>query len=223
MEVVDIVAREHKQISVKPGWVEHDPEEIYQNVLQCLVEVCQRNKLTAEIVKGIGITNQRETTVAFDRKTGKHLHNAIVWLDQRTTGVVEEMKAKNDGNADAYRLDCGLPINTYFSAQKMKWLVDSVPGLKDNADLILGTIDTYLIARLTNCQSLVTDSTNASRTMLMDIQSLEWSEKMMAEYGIKKEWLPKIIKESSADFGKISDDSITTLKGVVISGVLGDQ
>lgn len=105
----------------------------------------------------------------------------------------------------------------------MKWLVDTVDGLKDNPNLMLGTIDTYLIARLTNCSSLVTDSTNASRTMLMDINTLEWSKKMMAEYGIKEEWLPKIIKESSADFGTISDNLITTLKGVMISGVLGDQ
>jgi glycerol kinase len=113
LKVLDIAQREHKQISSKPGWVEHDPEQIYNNVVECLKEVHSRNNLD---VKAVGITNQRETTVAFDRVSGKPFHNAIVWLDQRTAGVVEEMKKKNGGNADAYRELCGLPINTYFSA-----------------------------------------------------------------------------------------------------------
>lgn len=116
LKVVDVEAREHKQISSKPGWVEHDPEEIFGNVLECLEGVCSRNGLSSANVKAIGITNQRETTIAFDRETGKALHNAIVWHDSRTTSVVEEMKQKNGGNIDAYRADCGLPINTYFSA-----------------------------------------------------------------------------------------------------------
>jgi glycerol kinase len=120
---------EHDQVSARPGWVDHVPEDIYTNVKQCLIDVCKKNNLTSENVKAIGITNQRETTVAFDKKTGKSLANAIVWLDQRTTNVVEKMKKKNNGNADAYRLDCGLPINTYFSAQKMKWLLENVDGL----------------------------------------------------------------------------------------------
>ena len=133
------------------------------------------------------------------------------------------MKKKNDGNADAYRQDCGLPINTYFSAQKMKWLLENVEGLSSNTKAILSTIDSYLIARLTNMTKLVTDSTNASRTMLMDINTLEWSDKMLNEYGIKKECLPTIIKESSADFGTIICDKVDFLNGVPISGVLGDQ
>mmetsp|Transcript_26326 Transcript_26326/g.40181 ORF Transcript_26326/g.40181 Transcript_26326/m.40181 type:complete len:125 (-) Transcript_26326:824-1198(-) len=124
------------------------------------------------------------------------------------------MKQKNNGNADAYREVCGLPINTYFSAQKMKWLLENVDGLPENPDLVFGTIDAYLIARLTKCQSIVTDATNASRTMLMDINTLEWSDKMLGEYGIKKEWLPTIIKESSSDFGKISCDRVSQMKGI---------
>ena len=178
----------------------------------------ERNNLD---VRAVGITNQRETTVAFDKKTGKPLHNAIVWLDQRTSGIVDEMKQKNGGNADAYRETCGLPINTYFSAQKMKWLLQNVEGIESQQDLVFSTIDTYLIARLTNMESIVTDSTNASRTMLMDINTLEWSDKMLGEYGIKKNWLPTIIKESSALFGKIK--SVSTLENVPIGGVLGDQ
>lgn len=130
------------------------------------------------------------------------------------------MKEKNGGNLDAYREDCGLPINTYFSAQKMKWLLENVKDLDKHENLVLSTIDTYLIARLTNMESIVTDSTNASRTMLMDINTLEWSDKMLGEYGIQKKWLPKIIKESSAQFGKIK--SVKELQNVDIGGVLGD-
>ena len=107
-----------------------------------------------------------------------------MWLDQRTAGVVANMKEKNNGNVDAYRNTCGLPINTYFSAQKMKWMLEHVDGLNQNENLIFGTIDTYLIAKLTNFKTIVTDSTNASRTMLMDINTLEWSQKMLDEYGI---------------------------------------
>ena len=116
LHVLDVSQYEHEQISTKPGWVDHVPEEIYENVKKCLIDVCKRNDLTSQNIKAVGITNQRETTVAFDRKTGKSLANAIVWLDQRTSSIVDEMKNKNDGNADAYREDCGLPINTYFSA-----------------------------------------------------------------------------------------------------------
>ena len=131
------------------------------------------------------------------------------------------MKQKNDGNADAYRSTCGLPINTYFSAQKMKWLLQNVSGIEHQENLIFSTMDTYLIARLTNMESIVTDSTNASRTMLMDINTLEWSDNMLGEYGIQRKWLPDIVKESSADFGRVR--SVKSLENVPIGGVLGDQ
>jgi glycerol kinase len=133
---------------------------------------------------------------------------------------VEEMKQKNGGNLDAYREHCGLPINTYFSAQKMKWLLQNVKDLSQKENLVFSTIDTYLIARLTNMESIVTDSTNASRTMLMDINKLEWSDHLLQEYGIQKKWLPRLIKESSAEFGKIK--GVKGLENVTISGVLGD-
>lgn len=132
------------------------------------------------------------------------------------------MKAKNGGNGDAYREICGLPISTYFSAQKIKWLLDNVEGLKNTENLTFGTIDTYLIARFSQCASIVTDSSNASRTMLMDLETLDWSEKMLEEYGVNKEWLPTIIKENSADFGEISCPELEILKGVKITGCLGD-
>ena len=142
-----------------------------------------------------------------------------MWLDQRTSSVVSEMSAKNQGNVDAYRLDCGLPINTYFSAVKMRWLLQNTKLNKD--DLIFGTIDTWLIAKLTQLSSFVTDSSNASRTMLMDINTLEWSDKMITEFGLDTKWLPKIHKSSSSDFGTVS--GLDGFDGIPITGVLGDQ
>jgi len=122
-KVVGYAQREFEQITPKVGWVEHDPEAIWQSVVTCMEEVRHKFNLSSENVSAIGITNQRETTVAFSPTTGKPYHNALVWLDQRTTQVVNEMTAKNGGNVDAYRMDCGLPINTYFSAIKMRWLL----------------------------------------------------------------------------------------------------
>ena len=133
------------------------------------------------------------------------------------------MKKKNNGDADAYRLDCGLPINTYFSAQKMRWLIENVDGLINNPNLCFTTVDSYLIANLTNCESIVTDSSNAGRTMLMDINKLEWSDKMLSEYEIKKSWLPDIKKKSSDNFGSIKHPDLKILEGVPIGGDLGDQ
>ena len=135
--------------------------------------------------------------------TGKPYHNAIVWLDQRTASIVKVMKDKNGGDADCYRGECGLPINTYFSAVKMKWLLEQ-DAVRLAPDLILGTIDTWLIAKLTGLKSFVTDSSNASRTMLMDIKTLEWSQKMLSEFGIDRKWLPEIKKSSSDMFGTMA-------------------
>ena len=134
-------------------------------------------------MSSIGITNQRETTVAFSKSKGTHFHNALVWLDQRTTGVVDQMKAKTGNDVDAFREVCGLPINTYFSAVKMRWLLQNVAEI-DKADLKFGTIDTWLISKLTGNKNHVTDSSNASRTMLMDIHTLEWSEPMLKAFEI---------------------------------------
>lgn len=147
LKVVDHAQREFEQITPRVGWVEHDPEKIWESVVTCLQEMRKKHDLSSANVKAIGITNQRETTVAFSRSTGKPYHNALVWLDQRTSSVVNEMKEKNGGNVDAYRLDCGLPINTYFSAVKMRWLLQNAQ--LDHDDLVLGTVDTWLLAKLT--------------------------------------------------------------------------
>ena len=148
LKVVDIEQREHRQISLHPGWCEHDPEEIYANVKECIEVICKRNNLTAENVKSLAITNQRETVVAIDRKSGKALHNAIVWLDKRTSIIVKHFEEKNGGNLNIYREICGLPVNTYFSAVKMRWLIDHCAEVKtahEDGSLVFGTIDTWLI------------------------------------------------------------------------------
>jgi glycerol kinase len=142
--------------------------------------------------------------VPFDRKTGKALHNAIVWLDKRTSGVVKTFEEKNGGDLNVYRDICGLPINTYFSAVKMRWLLNHVPEINtahEEGSLVLGTIDTWLVFKLTGGKKILTDSSNASRTMLMDINTLKWSEKMLTDFGIKIECLPEIKLSSSDNFG----------------------
>ena len=153
LKVFDIEQREHRQISLHPGWCEHDPEEIYANVKECIEVICKRNQLTTENVKSLAITNQRETVVAIDRKSGKALHNAIVWLDKRTSIIVKHFEDKNGGNLNIYRDVCGLPVNTYFSAVKMRWLIDHCPEVKtchEDGSLLFGTIDTWLIYVIIN-------------------------------------------------------------------------
>ena len=148
LKVVDIEQREHKQISLHPGWCEHDPEEIYANVKECIEVICARNSLSKANVQALGITNQRETVVAVDRTTGKALHNAIVWLDKRTSVIVKHFEEKLGGNLNAYREICGLPVNTYFSGVKMKWLIDHCPEVKHThevGNLLFCTIDTWLV------------------------------------------------------------------------------
>lgn len=181
-------------------------------------------------MRAVGITNQRETTVAFDRTTGEPLNNAIVWLDKRTDGVVKEMTARySRTEQELLRERCGLPINTYFSALKMRWLLQHSDGVKQilgdskcDEKLRFGTIDTWLMAKLTGMESIATDSTNASRTMLMNLHTLEWSDESLDMFDIKRSWLPEIKKSSSESFGTISDPQCSTLKGVEIAGVLGD-
>jgi glycerol kinase len=148
LKVRDIEQREHRQISLHPGWCEHDPLEIYRNAVECLETICSRNGLTIDRVKALGITNQRETVVAIDRVTGEPLHNAIVWLDKRTSVIVKDFQEKLGGDLGAYRTICGLPINTYFSGVKMRWLLDHVPEVQkanEAGRLLFGTIDTWLV------------------------------------------------------------------------------
>jgi glycerol kinase len=217
---------EHEQIYPNPGWVEHDPMEIWARTQDVVKGAMQKVGITHKDLAAVGITNQRETTVVWDRNTGKPLHNAVVWMDTRNNKLVADV-TKAAGGQDAYRPKVGLPLATYFSGLKVKWLLENVPAVKEAADAgnaMFGNIDTWIIYNLTggvNGGVHVTDVTNASRTMLMDIEALEWSDEMCKALSVPKSMLPEI-KSSSEVYG------YTTEAGpfggrVAISGDLGDQ
>ncbi|CAI2170805.1 3279_t:CDS:2 [Funneliformis geosporum] len=219
---------EFPQYYPNPGWIEHDPTDLLETVYKCIEEALKKfvgmgNAITD--IKAIGITNQRETTLVWDKQTGKPLCNAIVWCDVRTHDLVHELTAKSELGANALKEVCGLPLSTYFSAVKLKWLLENVPAVKEaheNDTILMGNVDTWLIYNLTggiNGGMFLTDATNASRTMLMDIKKLQWSEKSLKFFGIKKCALPQIYSSSE----KYGDIKITDLAGIPITGVLGDQ
>jgi glycerol kinase len=213
-----IVQQEFQQIFPKPGWVEHDPEEIWSSQSGVL------NKLISDYsvensIAAIGITNQRETTIVWDRKTGVPIYNAIVWQDKRTASICEELKSK--GLTDYVRQNTGLVIDSYFSGTKIKWILDNVAGARKKAEqgeLAFGTVDTWLIWRLTGGKSHVTDYSNASRTMLYNIRKLKWDEKLLRELDIPNSLLPEV-KPSASDFGSWWLNG----KEIPIAGVAGDQ
>jgi len=214
-----IAQQEFRQIFPQPGWVEHDPEEIWGSQFGVLQKAIQDNKVDAKDIAGIGITNQRETTILWDRKTGQPIYNAIVWQDKRTASICEDLKAK--GLTDYVRQNTGLVIDSYFSGTKIKWILDHVPDARRRAEageLAFGTVDTFLIWRLTNGKSHVTDYSNASRTMLFNIRTLTWDEKMLKELGIPKSLLPEV-KPSAHRFGEWQFEG----QAVPIAGVAGDQ
>lgn len=213
----------------KEGWVEQDPLEILQVVKNCVEQTIENLKKLdidpADIV-AVGITNQRETTIVWDPTTGQPLHNAIVWLDVRNTGTVDKMLSKvRDKNAEYLKPLCGLPLSTYFSACKMRWLLDNIPEVKkavDDKKCYFGTVDTWLIWNLTggvNGGLHITDVTNASRTMLMNIKTLQWDSSLCKFFGIPVHILPTI-RSSSEIYGYLSDGP---LQGIPLSGCLGDQ
>ncbi len=211
--------QEFQQIFPKPGWVEHNATEIWQTQMKCMLNVMAESKVSASSIAAIGITNQRETTVVWDRKTGEPVHNAIVWQDKRTAPICEQLKKR--GLTDHVRKTTGLVIDSYFSATKIKWILDNVPEASERAsrgELAFGTIDTWLIWNLTQGKSHVTDYSNASRTMLYDIKALRWDEGMLNELSIPSSLLPKVLP-SSAGFGVWSSDGVD----VPIAGVAGDQ
>lgn len=200
-EIKGIAQQEFRQIFPKPGWVEHDPEEIWATQLGVLQRVIVENGIETKSIAAIGITNQRETTVIWNRKTGQPIYNAIVWQDKRTAPICEELKQKN--LTDYVRDTTGLVIDSYFSATKIKWILDSVEGARQQAErgeLAFGTIDTWLIWKLTNGKSHVTDYSNASRTMIFNIKDLTWDERLLKELNIPKSILPEV-KPSANLFG----------------------
>jgi glycerol kinase len=216
---------EHRQILPRAGWVEHDPDEIWDNTRGVLARTLARAEARPGDIAAIGITNQRETTVVWDRRTGQAVNNAIVWQDTRTQRICDELAALG-GGAERYKDKVGLPLATYFAGPKVRWILDNVDGARDAAergDLLMGTIDTWLLWNLTggvNGGVHVTDVTNASRTMLMDLRTLEWDADIAAELGIPVAMLPRIAP-SSGEFGRVPAGEF--LADVPITGVLGDQ
>ena len=221
-QVVAFDQKEHEQIFPKPGWVEHDPMEIWTRCTEVIRGALAKAGITAKDLAAVGITNQRETTVVWDRKTGKPVQNAIVWQDTRTDQICNELA--KDGGQDRLRPKTGLPLATYFSGPKVKWILDNVSGARARAeagDLLFGNIDSWCIWNLTGGVSggvHVTDVSNASRTMLMDLATLDWDNDILRLMGIPRAMLPNI-RASSEVYGTAVGD----LAGVPIAGDLGDQ
>ncbi len=221
--IVSAAQKEHEQIYPKPGWVEHDPAEIRRRVEDVIAGAMEAKGLRPADLAAIGITNQRETTLVWNKKTGKPVYNAIVWQDTRVADRVSELAA--DGGQDRYRAKTGLPLTTYFSGLKIRWILDHVRGARDAAEageLIFGNIDTFVIWNLTGGADggeHVTDVTNASRTQLMDLRTLEWDDAILADFGIPKSMLPKIVSSSEV----YGESVLGPIKGVALAGDLGDQ
>jgi glycerol kinase len=221
-QVVAIDQKEHEQIYPKPGWVEHDPAEIWTRCVEVTKGALAKAGISAGDLAAVGITNQRETAVVWDQRTGKAVHNAIVWQDTRTDKIINEFA--KDGGQDRLRAKVGLPLATYFSGPKVKWILDNVDGAREAADaghLLFGNIDTWCIWNLTggvNGGVHVTDVSNASRTMLMNLETLDWDPEILSLMGIPRSMLPAI-KPSSGVYGKATGD----LAGIPVAGDLGDQ
>lgn len=218
----DSESRGHEQIYPQPSWVEHDPEEIWQNVVTVVREVIRRAGSGGQRVACVSITNQRETVVAFDRATGRPIGNAIVWQCRRGDGICRELI--EGGHEPFVRGKTGLKLDTYFSASKLAWLLCDQPELAsrlDSGEALIGTIDTYLIYRLTGGTVFATDATNASRTLLFDVRTLRWDEGLCDLFGVPMHALPEV-RESSRSFG--ATDVKGALPGPVpIHGVMGDS
>jgi glycerol kinase len=209
--------REHAQICPRPGWVEHDPRALRDNSFAVIDEALRGAGLTPRDLAAVGITNQRETTLLWDRATGAPVHNALVWQDTRTDALVAEFA--RDGGQDRFRAQTGLPLASYFSALKLRWLLQHVPQAQAHAeagDLAFGTVDSWLLWHLTG--EHITDVTNASRTLLMDLATLQWDDGLLAAFGIPRAVLPRIVPSSA-----VYASARAPLAGVPVAGVLGDQ
>lgn len=207
--------KEHRQIFPQPGWVEHDAAEIWTNVQQVVLGALSKGRIKPDEVAAVGVTNQRETTVLWDRRTGVPIANAIVWQDTRTDKLVKSL-----GEQDRFREASGLPLATYFSGPKIRWLLDNTPGAREAAeagDVLFGTMDSWIIWNATGRH--ITDVTNASRTMLMNLRTLDWDEALLDAIGVPRAMLPKIVSSSEV----YAESKGRILAGVPIAGALGDQ
>ncbi|MGH2871495.1 MAG: FGGY family carbohydrate kinase, partial [Solirubrobacteraceae bacterium] len=215
--IVSVGQKEHQPIYPRPGWVEHDPEEIWSNVEQVVSRALADARLEASDLVALGIANQRETTLVWDRETGRALHNAITWQDTRTDHLVRELGERL--GEDRFRELSGLPPATYFSGPKLRWLLDTVPGMRARAragEVLFGTMDSWLIWRLTGRH--LTDLTNASRTMMMGLHTLDWEAELLDALGVPRQMLPEI-RPSAETYG----EAVGQLAGVPVAAALGDQ
>jgi glycerol kinase len=222
-QVAAVEQLEHEQIYPKPGWVEHDPNEVWVRCRDVMDGALEKVGGNAGDIAAIGITNQRETTVVWDRNTGEPVFNAIVWQDTRTDKICEELS--RDGGQDRFRLKNGLPIATYFSGPKVRWILENVDGTRERAEageLLFGNMDTWCIWNLTGGTDgglHITDPSNASRTMLMNLETLDWDDELLDTIGVPRPMLPEI-RPSSAAYGEVKDGAFA---GVPVAGDLGDQ
>ena len=220
-EIVEIAQKEFKQIYPKSGWVEHDADEIWSTQLAVMTEAIAKAKIKVDQIKGIGITNQRETTIVWHRKTGKPIFNAIVWQDRRTSAYCQ--KIVEQGLSEKIQEKTGLLIDSYFSASKINWILDNVKGARkmaEKGELAFGTVDSWLVYNLTGGEKHITDASNASRTLLYNIQTLTWDDELLTIFNIPKSMLPEVCS-SSEIYGHTSDD-ISKIR-IPIAGIAGDQ
>lgn len=221
-QVVGVDQKEHEQIYPKPGWVEHDPMEIWTRTQEVIEGALRKSGVDPKDIAAVGVTNQRETTVVWEKATGKPVYNAIVWQDTRTDKICNDLAA--DGGQDRLRPKTGLPLATYFSGPKIKWILDNVPGVREKAEkgeVLFGNIDTWVIWNLTGGPQggvHVTDVTNASRTMLMNLETLDWDDEILQLMGIPRAMLPAV-RPSSDVYGRARG----ALEGIPVAGDLGDQ
>ena len=218
-KILGMEQEEFEQIFPKPGWVEHDPKAILNTQLKVFNTLIEKHKVTAEEIAAIGITNQRETAVVWDKNTGEPVYNAIVWQDKRTANICEDLKAK--GLSEYVKSTTGLVIDSYFSGTKVKWILDHVEGARAKAnkgDLIFGTVDSWLVWNLTKGASHITDYSNASRTLLYNIVDLKWDEELLKELDIPESMLPEVMP-SAYHFGDYELDGVK----IPIAGIAGDQ
>jgi glycerol kinase len=216
--LVSVAQKEHQQIFPRPGWVEHDPEEIWRNVEEVVQGALDKAQLSASNLVAIGIANQRESTIVWERATGKPVYNEINWQDTRTDHLVRELGG--EAGQDRFRERCGLPLTTYFSGPKVSWLLDHVTGLRERAEageVLFGTVDSWLIWRLTGRH--LTDVTNASRTMLMNLHTLDWDQVLLDALAVPRAMLPEI-RPSAEVYGEARDGPV---RGVPVAAALGDQ
>jgi glycerol kinase len=222
--IVSTGQKEHEQIFPKAGWVEHNPKEIWDNVREVIGQALSKANLTRHDIVAVGITNQRETAVVWDKNTGEPVYNAIVWQDTRTQSIVDRLSA--DGGGDRFKDTVGLPLSTYFAGTKIVWILENVEGARERAeagDLIFGTTDTWVLWNLTGGVDggvHATDVTNASRTLFLDLKTLEWDDEILKAFDVPKSMLPEV-RSSSEVYGTVSDSSL--LREVPVAGILGDQ